>query len=173
MMERVAEELIGILDREVALYGKANDVAAREQEILVNVRIDELSAIIDEQEGLLVRLKDLERQRLRKVIELARALSMNLRGVTIRVLAGAVMADRPALGERLLNSGRELRAVIDAFSVLSEDNNRLIRNSMSFLDNTMREAFKAGGGPAVYSQKGRFSNGEEQKKNVIFVNRKV
>jgi flagellar biosynthesis/type III secretory pathway chaperone len=172
-MEALTEELITILEQEIALYSTAKDAAVREQDILVNVRIDDLAGIIEEQEGLLVRLRELERRRLRKVIDLARALNLNLRGITISALSRSLPEEHCASAQRLSAKGKELRALMEEFGAINEDNNRLIKSSMSFLDSTMRESFKGDRNPIVYSQKGKLSDGEEEKKRVIFVNRKV
>lgn len=142
-------ELVSIMREQLRVFNLFKELGEAKTPALVQGRYGDLEKIIQAEELLVVEMGRLERQRLIKSGEIAQFLGVPLEEVTLTRLREAFSSCADELDEL----GEQFTAVTRELGELNQLNHELIRQSLQYLDFTVRLLTAAGEGQN-YSQSG-------------------
>jgi flagellar biosynthesis/type III secretory pathway chaperone len=147
------EELLAILDQELAYYRCLYDLLRESQRLILECRAEELGKATAIQEDLLATLRMLERERTYRVDDLGERLGLPPDERTTTGLA-AYMA--PAYGERMLSVARELLPLLERIGHLNAENAFHLQHSCEYLELSLHmiASARAPKNPQLYGRKG-------------------
>lgn len=152
-MHAQLEELLAILDQELASYRLLYDLLGQGQRLILECRAEELGQQTTIQEELLASLRLLDRERTTRVDDLGERLGLPPEERTTTGLA-AYMA--PAYGERMLAVARALVPLLEKINHLNAENAFHLQHSCEYLELSLHmiASARAPKNPQLYGRKG-------------------
>jgi len=150
-MDLMIDQLLNVLERESELYRSLLTVIDKESEAAVRSDLNALTKSGEEKENILVKLRLIEKERIRSVRELSEAFGYTQRGFTITMLAQLV---GEPFAERLSQAGNELSTVLDAVKNANYRNKQLIEHSLELLKGSFNLLSELTGSDMVYYRTG-------------------
>ena len=160
-MSGVWEELIGILDGIGEEYLKMTGLAEQKRDALVNVKVENISKLIAEEEALIKSITRLEDRRVLLVEQIARANGWTDQRIKLLDLVERAPAE---YAERMKRIGQRLADIVMQIAMLNGINNNLLKQAMQIIEyniNIMSNAqatpfYDAGGAQPQRDGKGGF-----------------
>ena len=146
-MDLMIKQLLLVLARESELYRAMLTVVDTESEAAVRSDLNALTKSAEEKENILVKLRLIEKERIRSVRELSEALGVPLRRFTITTLSQ--LLDEP-FAEQLSKAGHELSTVLDAVKNANHRNKQLFEHSLELLKGSFNLINELTGSDMVY-----------------------
>ncbi|HOO72326.1 MAG TPA: flagellar protein FlgN [Spirochaetota bacterium] len=130
-------EIIPILRKEILLYTSMLDLEIRKTDVISERQGSELDRICSDQEAIISELVIYEKARLE---EIRRIVPQTMRDsdtktVTLKELAEVV---DPLLGTEVLETGRELKKVVTAFSRIQKMNQVILEDNLEFFSISLK-----------------------------------
>ena len=129
-MNLMLEQLLGLLDREAALYQSVLDLIEREKEAAVRSELNALNETVAEKENLMAGLRKIDEQRSGLTARLAEALGYSPKDLTLKKLSQLV--DEPFAG-RLQKAGTNLQSVLNQVQEANQRSKQLFEHSLDLL----------------------------------------
>lgn len=123
------DRLLDILKKEYELYEELYKIAGEKKDILLKEDIDQLAELVSEEEGLLLKLKELEEERL------------------------SLEMDSIHLKDEFIELKKQLKNLAESLKQRNYLNSKLIDNSLSLI-NLNLNLIKDYGGKKIYDKKG-------------------
>ena len=150
-MDRRIHQLLRILERETELYRSMVAVIDKESNAAVRSDLNALSKSEAEKENMLVKIRQIEEERIRLVREIAETLGYPPRGFTITMIAELV--GEPFTG-RLSQAGTNLLTVLNTVKDANHRNKQLFEHSLELLRNSFNLLNELTGSDMVYYRTG-------------------
>ena len=142
------DEFIDILNSELDLLSRLHAVLAEQQDALVAGRIDDLSAGVEQQIGIVSEMAQLEERREAVMVGLAQT---GGDGPELETILGVASQDQAT---RINSVVERLKDALESLGTVNKRNAMLIRQSMSYIDSTVK-LLATGGAPAeTYTPEG-------------------
>lgn len=166
------EELLHILEQELAAYRCLHDLLLGAQQLIIECRSEELAAQTVLQERLQMGLRDLDRERVARVTALAERLGLPAEEHTAVGLAGHLA--QPYAG-RMRAHAAELGVLLEKIHRINDDNRFHLYNACAFLEASLRiiAAARAPRHPGLYGRAGMVMQGGGRQAATVSVNRKA
>ena len=158
-------QLVEIVQKEVDTFQTLLDTMENEQKALVTQDVTELEKAVAAQRELAVNAAALERARTRLVTELSEELGVTASDMTLKRLIDRIQGPH---SQRLGEMRETLIAMHEKIQTANRQNSLLIKQSMKYLDKSLRILIGDGPETGVYVQTGKVS-----KTSRTFLNRVV
>ena len=135
-MNRFAVELKNILAEELNIYKKLLVLAKDKTKLLVDRKLTELQATVEQEESLVQQLIDLEPLRQEQVMAIVGEPTIKL-----ELLVEKISDDN--IKSELIDIGSKLREVVEEIKVINEGNQRLAQMGLEVAKQTMKIMTKA------------------------------
>ena len=165
-MEPMINHLLRVLEQESELYRSMLTAIDQETKGAVRSDLNALTKAGEEKENILIKLRLIEEQRIRLVMEIAEILGYSTRDFTVTMMSQLV--GEPLAG-RLSQAGNDLSTVLNAVKDANQRNKQLfmhslelLRGSFNLLDDLTRSDmvyYRTGNIQRTY-QTGKCVNGE-------------
>ena len=151
-MDQLVVRLIDIIEKEVSTFEQLLEMLQHQQKALVTHAVDEIEAAVDQQHSLADQTSILENARVLVVEELAEALSVDPKTLTIsRLLEFMPSSD----AERLTWMRESLVDIQDQIAETNRHNTLLIKQSLKYVDKTMQILSGGEDSSGAYAQSGK------------------
>ncbi|MDP4179503.1 MAG: flagellar protein FlgN [Bacillota bacterium] len=130
-MDCLYNELINILDNEIATYNDIYKISKEKTDIIVEGKVSELEKIVQAEQQLILRVTQIENQRETIIFKISRALKLKSEEITLTTLIEIVQGD---LGEKLRSQQESLSKLVKELTNLNDLNSKLIRNSLDYIN---------------------------------------
>ncbi len=142
--------MAGLLDEEGRLYGRLLDLARQKQRALVDGRLGDLEAVLEEEQRVLHTVAGLEEERYALQCDLAKQFGCAPGEMTVSRLAEAAGGPH---GARLRERQQALVALIHDLSAVNQCNTELIQQSLAYVNFAIDTL--AGGAAPTYGEAGQ------------------
>ncbi len=123
MGDKVVANLVMILEEEYDLYNKLVQLAAEKKETIIDNKIEELSELVQREDGIIDEIKEFETSRGEKITELCEVYGISADEVSFNQLLEYVTG---SVREDLIDIREKLLEVIDNLNNMNEQNRLLI-----------------------------------------------
>ncbi|MCR5674561.1 MAG: flagellar protein FlgN [Lachnospiraceae bacterium] len=148
------ESLIAVLDQESGLYEDLLKQSSAKTPVIISGDLDRLAAITDEEQRIVEKLANLEKERQQSMKDIANVLNKDVQTLTITDLI-ALLGKRPAEAKALAEGRDRLKAVAGRVRLVNEQNQELLRSSLEMVQFEMNiiQASKAAPETANYTRR--------------------
>ncbi len=160
--ETLFDELLGLMEKQQALYVSLKSALFAEKQQIVNVDLKGLAETGQVKEGLLVKLRRLEKERIHLVKDLSALLQVSFQDMTVgRLMAlshGYYQKRILILRDALLKLAGQIKQINRLNRMLVQHTLELIKGSYSFLSQlaTPESVYQSSGGLRLRHQSGKF-----------------
>lgn len=147
-------QLVEIVQKEVDTFQTLLDTMENEQKALVTQDVTELETAVAAQSELAVNAGALERARTRLVTELSQELGVTATDMTLKRLIDRIQGPH---SQRLGEMRETLIAMHEKILAANRQNSLLIKQSMKYVDKSLRILTGDGPETGVYAQSGKVS----------------
>lgn len=171
MHDAILEELLQLLDQELDSYRRLLEVLTQAQRLIIECRADELGVQMELQEGLLVALRDLDRDRATRVMQLAERLEVPDDDRTVSRMAQYLAEP---YGARLRTIASQLRPLLEDIRVVNAENHFHLRGACGYMETTLKAIAdaRAPKTPGLYGQRGNMQ-GAKRATSAVSLNRQA
>lgn len=134
-MDSLTNKLTDIVSREVTQFEQVLQLMADQQNFLVSNDLENLNRVVKEQEEAILKMRELEKSRLRIIEEISQRTDDNPEGLTLTELAKKL--GKPQ-AEKLERMQKTLRDLHDKINKARARNEFLIKKSMEYIEGTVR-----------------------------------
>ena len=146
-MDLMINQLLLVLERESELYRSMLTIIVKESEATVRSDLNALTKSGEEKENTLVKLRLIEKERIRLVEELSEAFGYTPQDFTITILSQLV--GEPFAG-RLSQAGNDLSTVLNTVKNANHRNKQLFEHSLELLKGSFNLINELTGSDMVY-----------------------
>lgn len=159
-MASLMENLIEVLDRESTEYEALLQLSQRKTPIIASGDLTELQKITDEEQELVGRIHNLDKQRAEVTADIADVLNRDVNDLKLPNLI-TMLSSRPAEQQALADSHDRLQAAVRGLKRINEQNNELLHSALEMVEFEMNllQAAKAAPETANYNR-GAYNAGE-------------
>jgi flagellar biosynthesis/type III secretory pathway chaperone len=150
-MSDLVSDLILVIRQEEEVLEKFLDCLTRQKEYIVANRIAEFDETVKEEEGLIVRIRDMEGQRMQLVKTLARTSGAAEDELTLTRLIEINLGEA---SDELKNLKRTLAGLVGRIKKANRVNQYLIRRSLSFIQKNIDWFIDGGNVNVIYRSDG-------------------
>jgi hypothetical protein len=170
MHDAILEELLQLLDMELDSYRCLLDVLTQAQRLIIECRADELGVQMELQEKLLVALRDLDRDRATRVMQLAERLEVPDDDRTVSRMAQYLAEP---YGGRLRAVASDLKPLLESIRVVNAENHFHLRGACGYMETTLKAIAEARApkSAGLYGQRGHV--GAKRSAAALSVNRQA
>lgn len=151
-MEKLIQGLIELIRQEEVVLKQFLDLLQRQKEYLLANKIDLFRATVNQQEGLMQEIRDLEERRVAKVRELAASAGMREDEVTLTHLIEITLGD---VSGELKELKKNLGHLVERIRKMNRVNTLLIKRSLNFIQQSISWMIDSADIPQVYGPSGR------------------
>ena len=154
------ENLIDVLDRESTEYEALLQLSQRKTPIIAGGDLTELQKITDEEQELVSRIHNLDKQRAVVTADIADVLNRDVKDLKLPDLI-TMLSARPAEQQALADSHDRLQAAVRGLKRINEQNSELLNSALEMVEFEMNllQAAKAAPETANYNR-GAYNAGE-------------
>ena len=154
------ENLIDVLDRESTEYEALLQLSQRKTPIIAGGDLAELQKITDEEQELVSRIHNLDKQRAVVTADIADVLNRDVKDLKLPDLI-VMLSARPAEQQALADSHDRLQAAVRGLKRINEQNSELLNSALEMVEFEMNllQAAKAAPETANYNR-GAYNAGE-------------
>lgn len=135
-MASLTEELIVVLEEELAVYQRLLPIAESKTKIIIDNDLEALQEITEQEQQFVGRIHALERRRDEVIIHIGTVLNRDPRTLNLSVLC-TLLEKQPKERERLARLHDELRSVLERLKSRNEKNQALIQQSLELIEFNM------------------------------------
>lgn len=159
-MASLMENLIDVLDRESTEYEALLQLSQRKTPIIAGGDLAELQKITDEEQELVSRIHNLDKQRAVVTADIADVLNRDVKDLKLPDLI-VMLSARPAEQQALADSHDRLQVAVRGLKRINEQNNELLNSALEMVEFEMNllQAAKAAPETANYNR-GAYNAGE-------------
>ena len=152
-MASLMENLIDVLDRESTEYEALFQLSQRKTPIIASGDLTELQKITDEEQELVSRIHNLDKQRAEVTADIADVLNRDVNELKLSALI-TMLASRPAEQQALANAHDRLQAAVRGLKRINEQNSELLNSALEMVEFEMNllQAAKAAPETANYNR---------------------
>lgn len=144
------EELLIILQKELNIYQQLLKISESKTDIIKDDRVSELDALVKQEEIFIAEVIGLEKNRLSLVRRICKELGLSEESLGISELSRHVTQK-----EELLNFKEEITKILKELKRSNDLNNKLIKNSLEYINFAVNLATGASENNLIYEQKGQ------------------
>ncbi len=163
-MEAMIVELIEVIQKEVCAFQRLVELLEVEQQALVRHEVAAIETVLAEKHETVVEAAVLEEERIRIVERLSDALQEDPASLTLKRLIERVGGPQ---SERLGEMRETLIALQEKIQMVNRHNTLLIKQSMKYVDKSLRILTGGEGSGGVYVQSGKIENGPSPDQGVV------
>ena len=159
-MASLMENLIEVLDKESSEYEVLLGLSQRKTPIIVSGNLENLQKITDEEQELVSRINNLEKQRITITADIANVLNKDVETLKLANLI-AMLESRPKEQQALAEAHDRLQTAVRGLQKINEQNNELLKNALEMVEFEMNlvHAMKTAPETANYN-KGAYNAGD-------------
>lgn len=155
--------LLEILEEQKAIQGVLVELSERKTKAIASGKTDALSAIVEEEKGLLAQIKAVEKKQGRCVDKLAALLNISPADVRMSLIIEAAQGEQR---EKLVKLRDELSALVDKQIHSNEINMKLLQMNMDYVQFLINTTSRQQAAP-VYSTGGKLDKPAEAAKRLL------
>ena len=158
-MASLINELIEVLDEELEVYKKLNDIADKKTTFLITDDLEELKNITEKEQILVCKITKKEDRRQRIVKDICLVLNKNIEELTITNLINTIDKENEET-KKLLNLKKCLEDEVTSLKEKNEMNKKLINQSLDIINFSVTALQSTNQQPqtANYVQEGQVAN---------------
>ncbi len=158
-MASLMENLIDILNKESSEYEKLLELSMKKTPVIVAGDLENLQQITDEEQIVVSRLNNLEKQRSENIIDIANVLNKDVKTLKLANLIDMLEA-RPIERQNLADVHDRLKSIVKNVQMVNNQNRELIGHALEMVEFDMNliQAMKTAPETAEYN-KGAYSAG--------------
>jgi flagellar biosynthesis/type III secretory pathway chaperone len=150
------QHLVQCLDQLVKIYRVLLDVVRREKDILIASNIDTLSENNRAKEGLLVKVRSLDNQRIKCARDMAHILGTDVERPRLLDMANRLPSER---GEKLRTMQSVLELLVKRVAEINKDNEVLVTSALNSISGAMASIKDSLHEKNVYAPHGKMASG--------------
>ena len=152
-MASLMENLIEVLDKESSEYEVLLGLSQRKTPIIVSGNLENLQKITDEEQELVSRINNLEKQRITITADIANVLNKDVETLKLANLI-AMLEARPKEQQALAEAHDRLQVVVQGLKRANEQNRELLNNALEMVEfeMTLLQATKSAPATANYNR---------------------
>lgn len=132
-MASLMENLIEVLDKECSEYEGLLTLSRKKTSIIVDNNLEHLQKITDEEQELVGRVNQLDKQRMEITADIANVLNKDVTTLKLVNLIG-MLEGRPAEQKALAESHDRLQAAVKELQRVNEQNRELLQNALEMVE---------------------------------------
>lgn len=132
-MASLMNELLGVLEREEAVYRELVEASTRKKEVIIKADIKALEEITGEEQEIAGRIKNIENKRIEIMDDIANVLNRDSKDLTVDVMM-EVLKNQPKEQEELANIRSRLKDTLTEMKEINEQNQTLISQAMEMVE---------------------------------------
>lgn len=132
-MASLMNELLGVLEREEAVYRELVEASTRKKEVIIKADIKALEEITGEEQEIAGRIKNIENKRIEIMDDIANVLNRDPKDLTVDVMM-EVLKNQPKEQEELANIRSRLKDTLTEMKEINEQNQTLISQAMEMVE---------------------------------------
>ena len=158
-MASLMENLIDILDRECTEYEGLLALSQKKTPIIASGSLEDLQKITDDEQNVVIRINQLEKQRIEATKDIANVLNRDVDSLKLTNLID-MLAGRPVEQEKLAVAHDRLQTAVHSLQHINEQNRELLTNALEMVEfeMTLLQSMKAAPETANYNR-GAYSAG--------------
>lgn len=158
-MASLMENLIDVLGRECTEYEGLLVLSQKKTPIIASGNLEDLQKITDDEQNVVIRINQLEKQRIEVTKDIANVLNRDVDNLKLSNLID-MLAARPAEQEKLAAAHDRLHEVVHSLQRVNEQNKELLTNALEMVEfeMTLLQSMKAAPETANYNR-GAYSAG--------------
>lgn len=151
----IAGKLGEVLEQEISLYENVLELSEKKTKVLVEGKVAELDNITKVEQALILKIRKLDGVREKIISEIADELKMLPGDITLTKLMKHLGKED---AKRFKAMQEKITGIMEKLRNTNELNEKLIRNSLEYIDFSLNLLASAGGGKANYSKTGRIDD---------------
>lgn len=132
-MASLMNELLGVLEREEAVYCELVEASTRKKEVIIKADIKALEEITGEEQEIAGRIKNIENRRIEIMDDIANVLNRDPEELTVDAMM-EVLKNQPKEQEQLANIRSRLKDTLTKMKEINEQNQTLISQAMEMVE---------------------------------------
>lgn len=159
-MASLMENLIDVLGQECTEYEGLLALSQKKTPIIASGNLEELQKITDDEQNVVIRINQLEKQRIEVTNDIANVLNRDVDNLKLTNLIG-MLAGRPAEQEKLAAVHDRLQTAVRNLQRVNEQNKELLTNALEMVEfeMTLLQSMKAAPETANYNR-GAYTAGD-------------
>jgi hypothetical protein len=155
-MERIIEELIGVIAKEIEAFDELLQTLRAKQRAVVEGAVERLNKSVEEEGKLASQTKALEAERIERTKKLARELEMENANPKLSEIVEKV---EEKYAQRLAEQRELLRSVVQNIQNINKSNQYLLNYSLDYIEKSMQILLSGDDSTNVYQKDGTVRQG--------------
>ena len=152
------EQMIEILEKQLKIYQEILKISEDKTDIIVEDKVEELKVMVESEEKLAGSYISLEKQRLKIIKDFAKE-----KGINEVLRIDDLCEYFPEYAEKMQDLKKEILDVTKKIKVKNELNEKLIKNSLDFINFSVGDMTDTNRGTGTYGREGITNQGEAKK----------
>lgn len=152
------EQMIEILEKQLKIYQEILKISEEKTDIIVEDKVEELKVMVESEEKLAGNYISLEKQRLKIIKDFAKS-----KGINEVLRIDDLCEYFPDYAEKMKSLKEEILSVTKQIKTKNELNEKLVKNSLDFINFSVGIMTGTNTGTGTYGREGTTNKGEAKK----------